>query len=888
MNPPVKTTDIRESFLKFFEEKGSVRLPSSSLVPDDPSLLLTPAGMVQFKPIFLGVKQPDDLRVTTAQKCVRTTDIDIIGTTGRHLSFFEMLGSFSFGDYFKREAIRWAWEFSTEVLQLDPDRIWATVYLDDDDAVELWQAETPICKERIKRFGEKDNFWAAGPTGPCGPCSELFYDRGEAFGCDDPECSVGCECDRFVEYWNLVFMQYDRAKDGSLTPLERQSIDTGMGLERMAAIMQEVPSNYDIDLMRELIACAEGLTGAQYSGAVAASEDDIALRIISDHARSVAFLIADGVLPANEGRGYVLRRLLRRAVLYARKLGLKQAFLNQMTDKVIELMGDHYRELNTHKELISGIVSAEEERFLQTLSSGLNYLGAALDELAQGAKLDGSVAFKLHDTHGFPIDLTAEVAAKRGFSVDLEGFEDYMLEQKERARAQVQDVSWSGYSDTYADIVRDSGGSHFEGYGKSELETKVVALVDEQGQTAEVLSEGQSGELLLEQTPFYAEQGGQVGDTGTIALVSASGETALFVVKDTQLKEGLILHKGSVSQGKFSASDAVVARIDVDRRNFISRNHTATHLLHWALREVVGAHVTQAGSLVSDTRLRFDFAHFERLTQEQLLEVEERVNQKIAANLPVRAYTTTLSEAQELGVTALFGEKYGEYVRVLELGDTSKELCGGTHVGRSSEVGIFKIVSEESVGANMRRIEALTSYAAYELTRKLKQNLLEAATQLRCNPTDLNQKISNLLDNQKKLKDQLKQAASHAAEDIDTLLKGSLELTGASGSYRLVIAQPSELPTADLRKLWDRLRKAQVDAVILLTADKESKKTIYLAAANDQAVASGFHAGDHIKKIAATFGGRGGGKPSMAQGGADPSTPERIAEVLEEVRKEFA
>ncbi|MCL2871253.1 MAG: alanine--tRNA ligase [Coriobacteriia bacterium] len=889
MNPPVRTDDIRESFLKFFEEKGSARLPSSSLIPDDPSLLLTPAGMVQFKPIFLGAKQPDVLRATTAQKCVRTTDIDIIGTTGRHLSFFEMLGSFSFGDYFKREAIRWAWEFSTEVLQLDPDRIWATVYLDDDESVQLWQEETPLPAERIRRFGEKDNFWAAGPTGPCGPCSELFYDRGSDFACDDPDCTVGCECDRYVEYWNLVFMQYDRAVDGSLTPLAKQSIDTGMGLERMAAIMQDVPTNYDIDLMRTLISRAEDITGVQYTGATVPADSDVALRIISDHARSVAFLIADGVLPSNEGRGYVLRRLLRRAVLYARKLGREQAFMPQMTDTVIELMGSHYRELAAHHELISGIVAAEEERFLQTLNTGLNYLNGALDSLTAGSQLDGAVAFKLHDTYGFPVDLTVEIARERGYDVDMADFECHMLEQKERARSKVQDVSWSSYGGTYADILNEFSETYFEGYDNHSFDAKILAVIDAEGKRVARLNEGQRGELVLDHTPFYAEQGGQIGDSGTISIPvnGAANSGAFFTVEDTQVKDGLILHKGVMTKGSIAAEDSAQASIDLGRRNLIRRNHTATHLLHWALREIVGPHVTQAGSLVSDQRLRFDFTHFERLTQEQLTQVEGLINEKIAAGLPVRAYTTTLSEAQELGVTALFGEKYDEYVRVLEIGDTSKELCGGIHIGRSSEIGLFKITSEESVGANMRRIEAVTSIVAYELTRDMQNELLEAAAQLKCKPADLNQRITNLLEDQKKLKAQVKHAAAANAADVDVVMEEALKIAADEGSYTLVITSPEEVLTADLRKFWDRLRQAGADAAILLTADKETKKTIYLAAANDKAVDAGFHAGNYIKSIAASFEGRGGGKSSMAQGGADPSTPERIAEVLAEVRKSF-
>ena len=894
MNPPTSTADIRESFLQFFEEKGATRLPSASLIPDDPSLLLTAAGMVQFKPIFLGTKQPEVLRATTAQKCVRTTDIDIIGTTGRHLSFFEMLGNFSFGDYFKREAIRWAWEFSTEVLQLDPDRIWATAFRDDDEAAALWLEETPLASDKVLRFDEADNFWAAGPTGPCGPCAELFYDRGPEFACDNPACAVGCECDRYLEYWNLVFIQYDRDKEGNLSSLPKPGIDTGMGLERMAAIMQNVPTSYDIDLMADLISAAESITDTRYRGGTdTPNKGDVALRIIADHARSVAFLIADGVLPSNEGRGFVLRRLLRHAVLKAHLLGAEEASMQKMTSKVIELMADHYRELKAHEELISGIVSAEEDRFLQTLRTGLVYLDDALDELQKGDELEGATAFELHDTYGFPVELTKEIAAERGIALDVTGFEVCMLAQKERARAKVQDLSWSTFGGTYADILKEFGLTYFEGYNNDKQEAAVLALIDADGKRTEALDKGQRGELVLDYTSFYAEQGGQVGDTGIITVQNGAlpgQSTAQFKVEDTQIKDGLILHKGVVIRGKIAAEESVEASIDVARRMLIRRNHTATHLLHWALREVVGAHVTQAGSLVADDRMRFDFTHFERLTQEQLIEIEELVNEKIADDLPVRAFQTTLSEAQELGVTALFGEKYGEYVRVLEIGETSKELCGGTHIGRSSEIGLFKIVSEESVGANMRRIEAVTSITAYRLTRNHQDDLTAAAVQLKCPPKELNNKIANLLENQRKLKAQVKQTQESGASGgaaIETLLKEGIEINTDAGSYKLVIANPEGIVTADLRKLWDKLKTSGTDAAILLAADKETHKTIYLAAANDVATAAGFHAGNEVKSLAASFEGRGGGKPSMAQGGADAFPAERLVETLEELRRNF-
>ncbi|MCL2379301.1 MAG: alanine--tRNA ligase [Coriobacteriia bacterium] len=893
----LSTAEIREKFLEFFEGKGSKRLPSASLIPDDPSLLLTAAGMVPFKPIFLGTKQPEVLRATTAQKCVRTTDIDIIGSTGRHLSFFEMLGSFSFGDYFKREAIAWAWEFSTDVLGLDSDRLWATVYTDDDEAVQLWLEETTIPADRIKRFGDADNFWAAGPTGPCGPCSELFYDRGAKFACDDSDCSVGCECDRYVEYWNLVFMQYDRDKDGMLTPLKKQSIDTGMGLERMAAIMQDVPSNFDIDLMRDLIVRAEEIADVQYFGAAddkdVQASTDLALRIISDHARSVAFLIADGVLPSNEGRGYVLRRLLRRAVRFARLLGVSEPFMAQMTDEVVNLMGDHYQELVTHRELISGIVSAEEDRFLQTLRQGLRYLEDALKALPAGGELAGDMTFELHDTYGFPVDLTLEIASEGGYSVDVSGFERHMAQQKERARAQIQDVSWSSYGGVYADILKEFGPTYFEGYNIYELDAVILAIIDADGKRVERLCEGQHGEIILNYSPFYGEQGGQTGDTGDIKIAGcATGEHASnasghFKVENTKIKDGLILHSGTVQTGSIALKESVEAAIDLDRRNLIRRNHTATHLLHWALRMVVGTHVTQAGSFVGSERLRFDFTHFERLTADQLAKIESLMNEKIAADLPVRAFETTYTESQELGVTALFGEKYDEYVRVLEVGNTSKELCGGTHVGRSSEIGLFKITNEESVGANMRRIEAVTSLAAYEYVTTLQNELTHVANTLKTAPREVGTKVANLLESNKVLKAQIKKGGAAGGLDVQSLLADATEVTAGETSYKLIIASPKDTCAGDLRKAWDSLKQAGAAAIVLLTTDAESKKTIYLAAATDEAVAAGFHAGDVIKHIATILGGRGGGKPAMAQGGADTVAPERLQEVLADVRADF-
>jgi len=862
----MSSDEIRESFLSFFESKGATRYPSSSLIPDDPSLLLTAAGMVQFKPVFLGTKKLPFSRATTAQKCVRTTDIDIIGTTGRHLSFFEMLGNFSFGDYFKAEAIAWCWEYSTEVLGLDPDRLWATVYRDDDEAYDLWLKETPIPPERIVRLGEEDNFWAAGPTGPCGPCAEIYYDQGPEFACG-PDCGIGhCDCDRYLEYWNLVFMQYDRAEDGTLTPLPRQNIDTGMGLERISAIMQGVQSNYETDLLRKLIELAEEITGKTYhGGAVMAGRQertDIGLRILADHARSVAFMIADGILPSNEGRGYVLRRLLRRALRYGRLLGVEDPFMVRLVEEVIALMGGAWPELIEKRDVIRGLVASEEERFTATLRTGLAWLDRELGSLPQGAVLSGAAAFELHDTYGFPVDLTIEIAREQGHELDSAGFDAAMAAQKERARAAVKDESWTTYGGVFADILaaQESRPTDFTGYTENESSAAVVALVKD-GERAQRLEAGESGVVVLDRTPFYGERGGQAGDTGEIV----GPASAVFTVSDTKMEEkALVAHYGVVAQGSLEVGQDAEARIDVARRERIRRNHTATHLLHWALRKVLGTHVTQAGSFVAPDRLRFDFTHFEKIAPDQLDKIEQLINAKIAENHPVRAYETSLETARESGVIALFGEKYGEFVRVLEIGNFSKELCGGTHIGRSTEIGLLKITAEESVGANLRRIEAVTSLDAYDYTLQAQEQLREIAAALKTAPAEASAKAAALLDATKDLERRLReQRAAAGAGDVEALVASATQRAG----YRLVVAEVEAEKAADLREIWDALRVAGIDAAILL-ADLEGKAA-YLAAATDEAVAAGFDAGARVKDIAAELDGRGGGRPTMAQGGAD-------------------
>jgi alanyl-tRNA synthetase len=855
----VNSADVRESFLSYFESKGARRVSSSSLVPDDPSLLLTSAGMVQFKPVFLGVKDLGFTRATTCQKCVRTTDIDIIGTTNRHHSFFEMLGNFSFGDYFKSEACAWAQEYSVDVLGLDPDKLWYSIYEDDDEAERIWAEEVGVPRDRIVRMGAKDNFWSAGPTGPCGPCSELYYDQGEEVGCGLDSCAPGCDCDRFLEYWNLVFMQFDRAEDGTLTPLPKQNIDTGMGLERIAAILQDVHSNFETDVLRSIMAKAEELTGAGYGSS---ERVDTSLRILTDHARAVTFLVADGVLPSNEGRGYVLRRLLRRAVRHARLLGRTDPLMAEMIDIVVELMGDAYPEIVEHHDLVRRIADAEEQRFSATLRQGLSFLGEEIVRLkeAGAAAIDGRTAFALHDTYGFPVELTAEIVGEAGLGVEMDVFESEMTAQRERARAAVKDDSWTSFASAFNEIAKRSGETEFVGYERDDAIATVIGLVQD-GNPVDEIAEGTSAEVVLDRTPFYAEQGGQVGDRGVIAAESG----AVFEVADTTFPlAGVISHRGALSAGALGLGDTVTATIDLMRRERIRRNHTATHLLHWALRLVLGDHVRQSGSHVAPDRLRFDFTHFEAPGADQLDKVERMVNAKIMENHPVRSYETSLASAREAGVTALFGEKYGDFVRVLEVGSFSKELCGGTHVARATEIGLVKIVSEGSVGANLRRIEAVTSFDALDYVEREEAELAEAATVLKVQRFDVSERVGTLVKRVKELE--------AAAERVTvTLSATNVEETLASAvdvGYPLIVARLPEMEAKGLRTTADILRnRLGGGAVVLATAAPEGGAPLLLAAGSDAAIAGGFDAGAVIKAIAPHVKGGGGGKPAMAQAG---------------------
>jgi len=860
----VKSAEIRESYLSFFESKGCRRQPSSTLIPDDPSLLFTSAGMVQFKPVFLGMKDLGFTRATTCQKCLRTTDIDIIGTTGRHHSFFEMLGNFSFGDYFKSEACAWAWEYSTVVLGLDAERVWISIYEDDDEAEAIWRDEVGIPQDRIVRMGAKDNFWSAGPTGPCGPCSELYYDQGPEVGCGSAECRPGCDCDRYLEYWNLVFMQFDRQEDGTLVPLPKQNIDTGMGLERVAAIMQGVHSNFETDDLRAIMSVAEQLTGVMYG---TSEKQDTSLRILSDHARAVTFMIADGVLPSNEGRGYVLRRLLRRAVRHARLLGRTDPVMNVLVEAVVGRFGTPYPEIVEHKDLILGITDAEEQRFAATLRQGLAFLDSEIAAMREAGSivLDGGKAFALHDTYGFPAELTGEILAEVGMTYDADAFAVEMNAQRDRARAAVKDESWNIAGGAFNEVLASAGRTEFVGYERDSANATVLAILVG-GERAERAEEGTDADIVLDITPFYGEQGGQVGDTGVIA--TAAG--AVFAVGDTKIPvQGLVIHSGKVEAGVLAVGDTVEASIDVMRRERIRRNHTATHLLHWALRMVLGDHVRQSGSYVAPERMRFDFTHFEAPSAEQLTKIERLANHKVMENHPVRAYETSLATARESGVTALFGEKYGEFVRVLEVGNFSKELCGGTHVGRTSEIGLLKIQSEGSVGANLRRIEAVTSFDALEYVERIEAEVLETAAILKVQKFDVSERTGTIMKRIKELEASAERAAETLSETgIFEMLQGRTDV-----AYPLLVARVPDMKAKGLRAISDILRaRMGGGAVVLATVDAESGKPLLIAAGGDDAVAAGFNAGEIIRKAAPSIKGGGGGKAEMAQAGGSDST----------------
>lgn len=841
----MKSADIRDAFLSYFEKQGHAIVSSSSLIPgNDPTLLFTNAGMVQFKDVFLGAEQRPYKRAASSQRCVRAggkhNDLENVGYTARHHTFFEMLGNFSFGDYFKRDAIRFAWEFLTQVLQLPQERLWVTVHISDDEAADIWLKEIGVSQNRFSRLDE-DNFWQMGDTGPCGPSSEIFYDHGEAVA-GGPPGSENDHLDRYIEIWNLVFMQYNRQTDGELQPLPRPSVDTGMGLERIAAVMQGVHSNYEIDLFQALLEGVVKVTGATDKG-------DKSLQVIADHIRSCAFLIVDGVLPSNEGRGYVLRRIIRRAIRHGHKLGQERPFFHRLVDCLAEQMGRAYPELIERKEHIRKSLLAEEEQFAKTLDKGMGVLEAHLSRM-RGNRIPGEVIFALYDTYGFPVDLTNDIARERNLELDLEGYESLMEQQRQRARAS------GSFRGAAGGLVID-GETLFEGYDRTSTDARITAIIKD-GATVERLTEGQDGIIVLSNTPFYAESGGQVGDTGYLQ----SGD-ARFEVSDCQKSGGVHLHIGRVLHGEFSVDGAVEVEIDNTLRNAIALNHSATHLLHAALRQVLGDHVTQKGSLVDSERLRFDFAHFESLKPEEIAAVEEAVNAEIRRNTEVKVELLDMEAARQKGAMALFGEKYGDTVRVLTMGDGfSVELCGGTHVSRTGDIGVFKILSETGIAAGVRRIEAITGQNALNHLNGLERTLFRVAQALKVSPETVLEKLDAILAGARQSEKELSALRGRmAAASVDDWVAGSRDITGLKVVAKIVETDDLKV----LRDLVDQLKNRLGHCAVLLAGRKNGQVKLIAGVSKD---ATGLiKAGDLVRHVAGQIDGKGGGRPDMAQGG---------------------
>ncbi|MEJ5185492.1 MAG: alanine--tRNA ligase [Candidatus Geothermincolales bacterium] len=871
----MKSGEIRESFLRYFEERGHRRVKSSSLVPDDPTLLLTNAGMVQFKPYFLGTAKPEFTRATSCQKCVRTTDIEKVGRTARHLTFFEMLGNFSFGDYYKAEAIPWAWDFLTQVIGIDPSRLYCSVFREDDEAYEVWRDVVGVPEDRIVRLGEEDNFWDMGTTGPCGPCSEIIYDQGEEFGCGRPDCRVGCDCDRYLELWNLVFMQYNRDERGELHPLPSKNIDTGLGLERLASVLQGARTNFETDTIYPIIQRLVDISGVPYGRDEKA---DVSLKLVADHSRAFTFLVGDGVLPSNEDRGYVLRRLIRRAVRHARLLGIERPFLREMVDAVVETLGDVYPELKENRSFIHAIVGKEEERFSQTLRAGLAYFEEAVNKtIGEGSNvLPGDDAFHLHDTLGFPLELTVEMASERGLEVDVEGFERLMEEQRERARAAREDKGYEeAWAEVYTEILENYGPSDFTGYQTTSDRGKVAAIVKD-GRIVPRAATGDVVEVFLDRTPFYAEKGGQVGDRGVMRFPGGNA-----VVEETRYAaEDLIAHRVRILEGMLEVGHEVEAEVDVERRWAIRRNHTATHLLHWALGQVLGEHAKQAGSLVDERRLRFDFTHFQALTPEEKDRIEELVNEKILENQPVRAYITTFDYAREIGAVALFGEKYGDFVRVVEVGEISRELCGGTHVNRTGDIGHFVLLSESGIGSNLRRIEALTGMEALRYRRELERTLSQATRMLKTDPARLPERIERLLERVKELESELRKRESRAVAEMARQDAAWREEKLDDGR-KVAVTRLDGLEPRELREMAERALAAREACVVGIASVKGDKANLVVAVRKE--LCGTVNAVELVRRAAEALGGGGGGRPDMAVGGG--SRLEGVGEALDMVAR---
>lgn len=858
----MKTDDLRNKFLKFFEKKSHTIWPSDSLVPqNDPTLLFTGAGMNQFKDMFLGKGNLNFKKAATCQKCLRTGDIDNVGKTASHHTFFEMLGNFSFGDYFKKETIEWAWEFLVQELKIPEERLSVSIYKDDVESYEIWEKYIGISKAKIYRYGEKDNFWPAnapllGPNGPCGPCSEIFFDQGAKIGCGRKECEPACDCDRFVEIWNLVFTQYDRKEGGNLEPLPHKNVDTGMGLERMSRVMQGVQTNFDIDIFTPLIKCIEEITKSKYNGRI---ENTVLMRRIADHTKACVFCISDGVLPSNEGRGYVERRLLRRAIRDGAQLGVKDSFLYKLVPIVSDVMQEYYPDIKQRRENIARIIKNEEEKFHETLEQGTRILEELMGVLQKNKQkiLPGKEAFKLYDTYGFPLDMTEAILNEKEFAVDKDGFEEELKKQRLQAKTSSQMTGEVFDTGPLSKIKDISKGSRFLGYDQCACEAMVIAII-KNDQLIDTATAGNEVTVILDQTPFYGESGGQIGDTG---VLESNGNHVQ--ITNTKKNNDFILHIGKVIKGELKKGSTVSAKIDIQRRNCIRKNHSATHILHYALRRVIGQHAEQAGSLVTPDRLRFDFHHFSSLTKDELTRIEDLVNEKILENLPVGAKELTIQQARTAGALALFGEKYGELVRMVSTGDFSKELCGGTHVGNSGEIGLFRIASESSVAAGIRRIEAMTGMSALNKDREKESIIKEICEVMNTTEDKLITKTQEVLNELKNLHKEINRVKQkELSGKINSFIENAKEVSGV----KIITRKLEDATVDDLRKTIDMLMKSSENMAIVLGTAQNNRVTI-VAALSPNLVKRGLHAGNISKEVAKVVGGGGGGRPDMAQAG---------------------
>ena len=861
--------EIREKYLSFFESKEHLRLPSFSLVPEnDPSLLLINAGMAPLKPYFTGRQVPPKSRVTTCQKCIRTPDIERVGKTARHGTFFEMLGNFSFGDYFKHDATKWAWEFVTEVLKMPKDKLWVTIYQDDDEAFDIWTQHVGVDADRIVRMGKEDNFWEIG-TGPCGPCSEIYFDRGEENGCGSPDCKLGCDCDRYVEFWNLVFTQFEKQEDGTYERLAKPNIDTGMGLERIACIMQGVLSLFDVDTIKAIRDEVCRLANVEYGKD---AKTDVSVRVVTDHIRSTVFLLSDGVTISNEGRGYVLRRLLRRAARHGRLLGIEGTFLYDLANTVIEASKDAYPNLSENADSIKAKIKKEEERFAQTIDAGFAILNSFLENSENGKIFSGKDAFKLYDTYGFPIDLTREILEERGIEIDEEGFNNEMNAQRERARAAAK-MTEVGWEDTIADALAKVNPTEFVGYDNLETEGEIIALVTDSG-NVDTLGEGEQGIIVLDKTSFYGEGGGQVGDVGVISTADAKA-----TVTDTKkTPDGKYYHIVTVTEGEFSVSEKATATVDKMVRKTVQANHSATHILDGVLKRMFGESVSQAGSLVNSERLRFDFTFDRAVTAEEIAEIEKCVNAEIVKAHKVTWENMSIDDAKAKGAVAVFGDKYGDTVRVVTMGDCSMELCGGCHVSNTSEVGLFKILSEAGVAAGVRRIEAVTGLGVLNEIYAMQDVLNKTSVALKCSVNDLDKKAASLMDELKKAESKIDQLNSKFAKDsAGDILSGAKEINGIT-----VVTGRIDGATVDaLREIGDDF-KANTPCGVIVLASSDGEKATFVAMSTKDAIGKGAKAGDIVREVAKIAGGGGGGRPDSAQaGGKDVSKIDEALSVVE-------